>query len=264
MSGIFSCFTRQSSVDTLQVFQHSIDKANKDGRVSSSNLHNLLKSVKNSPEPLTLKQYRKIQDIVGSLDSLLANQHSNLHAEKSTKITEAYKQASQNLNPDARIARTIEAKQAYTNMIDQGLENIKQALPGLESRVQNASYKVDSTIAQLPTLKAQQEARRIISSEHFSAFGKDTAITSNLFPSSTKKVETLNGNRYQKFEAPGKSTWTSLEDLGKKEAIARTALNKAKTFQNHRDNFTFNKPDNTGKLELTAHQQNLLNFAQGK
>lgn len=264
MSDIFSCFTRQSSVDTLQAFQNTIDKANKEGRVSSSNLNNLLKTIKNSSEQLTLNQYRKIQDNVSSLDSLLKNQRSNLHPEKNAKITEAFTQASQKLNPDARIERTNEAKQAYTAVINQALESIKQALPSLKSRANKASYAVDSTIARLPTPESQQKAREIISSENFSAFGKDTAITDRLFPSRTEQVERHNGYRSQKFDHPNKSTWTSLQSLGERQAAAKEVLSQATKFLNHRDNFTFNKPENTGKLELTAHQQALLNFAQGE
>lgn len=263
MRGIFSCFTRQSPVNTLQAFQNTIDKANKNGRVSSSNLNNLLKIVKTSPEQLTLNQYRKIQDNVNSLDSLLKTQRSNLHTEKDAKITEAFTRASQKLNPDAKIERANEAKQAHTSVINLALGIIKQALPNLEKHANNARSEVDTTIALLPTLKSQQKAREIISRKNFSAFGKDTAITDSLFPSRTEQVERRNGYRSQKFDHPDKSTWTSLNSLSMRQAVAKGSLRRAIAFLNHQDNFTFDTPDNTGKLELTAHQQALLNFAQG-
>ncbi|HEY1844443.1 MAG TPA: hypothetical protein VGH05_06235 [Buttiauxella sp.] len=262
MSGIFSCFTRQSPVDTLQAFQNSVEKAADKGRISTSNLDKLLKTVQNSPEQMTINQYRQIQDKVQILDSVLIKQDSAKYEQKNAKITEAYNLVSQKLTPEAKIARAWEAKQGYTDEIKRALDTVKTNMPQLKLSVVEARERVNSTVANLPTKESQQKARELISSQHYSAFGKDAAITDSLFPSQTKQVERRNGFREQKFDHPDKSKWTSLESKSRQLAEVKLELNAAKTLLNHADNFSFNKPDSTGKLELTAHQKELLKFAR--
>ncbi|MCZ4061439.1 hypothetical protein O3W44_23310 [Pantoea sp. LMR881] len=194
---------------------------------------------------------------------MLKKQHSNLHTEKDAKITEAFTQASLKLHPEARSERIREATQAHTAVINQALESLKHALPDLESCVHNTRYEVDSTISSLPTLASRQKAKEMISRNHFSAFGQNTAITRSLFPPHTEQVERGNGYRSQQFDHSAKSTWTSLQNLGRQQADAKEMLSQATAFLKHRDNaLTFNKPDHTGKLELTAYQQALLDFAR--
>lgn len=205
MSSIFSCFTRQSSVDTLQAFQKSVDKTDKDNRVSSSNLNNLLKDVKNSPKQLTFAQYKEIKKHVASLDVRLGNQHSNLYEKKDAKISKALELAISKLTPSAQSERARENIQAQ-------VDEAKKSLPTLEKNVLEAENKLKSSVENLPTAESQKKAWKYISDGNYSMFSKDAAIADKFFPTHTKQVERGNGSviRNQKFEHSGKTAWAAI------------------------------------------------------
>ncbi len=263
MGSIISIYNRLTSVDSQLAFHNSIQKATKDGRVSSSNLKNLLTGVRNSPAQLTLNQHRDIQRNAQLLGDVLKNQHSKLLTSKHTKIAKALILADQQLTPDAKIERTADIKQFHTTKIIQAVERIKQDIPNLEIRANKASDEVDSMIDCLPTSKSQEWARGLIDNKGFDLFLENSLVTRNLFPPNRYQVETrFESLHWGESDHPDLSTWTSLCRLGMSQAAAQEALSKATAFLNHPDNLTFNEPDSTGNLSLTAHQRALLDFAK--
>lgn len=87
MNSILSYSSRNSSVDTLQAFQNAIDKANKNERVSTSDLKVLLKSVKNSTENMSHSQLGKVNKNVAELCNILREQNSRVYSKKYEKIS---------------------------------------------------------------------------------------------------------------------------------------------------------------------------------
>nr|WP_318381773.1 hypothetical protein [uncultured Enterobacter sp.] len=259
---IFSSSSKNTQVDFHTLLTNTCQKSENKSRVSTSQLNTLLKSIKNSPENFSLQDFKKTHTNITKLVGIINQQNSHALTLKGNKISELYTLSQQKLSPEARSERQTNLTKNLTNKITHALDTIASNMDKLERNVSAAQIDIRNTVYSLPTKESQIKATFIIENRNYSLFGKDTAITNSLFPARWESVEREYGYRQQKFDHPSKETWVSLKSQGEALDKANKMVARAHSFLQSPNNLVFDAPTSTGKIELTPHQVDLLQFAK--
>lgn len=261
MLNVFSRHTQQPSDDAIQILQSSLDKANKGERVSSSNLNKLLKSLNNSSKEISYPQFKEAKGIINNLKGILRKQNSNQFGKKIDKIYDASQKTLGKLSDAGKAERADAYKESIGVGVKEAVKLIKEGIPFLIKKRAKAESRLNKNIDRLPAGKIKDEAIKIANKRQWDLFGRTTAITYNLFPYTTEKVDTGKGySRMQEKVPPEQNTWVGLEQLGESLEKAERVLSQAQSYISHEDNFKFNAPEDTGNIKLTKHQKALQWF----